>query len=118
MALKTLTLSLSPETCEALQDMSKQHNKSLDAIVEEAVQQFREESSLPQNGMAKGKGPKQRPQGFYRPQTQLRQAAVVPKEAALLFIDIQNYNCHREGSESKALGSVSYKAPLHSSVGQ
>ena len=43
----------------------------------------------------------------YTPQTHLRQRAVVPKEAALLFIDIQNYNCHRSGAEAAHFGTVS-----------
>ena len=35
---------------------------------------------------------------FYRPDTAQRQAALVPTTAALLFIDVQNYNCHRQGA--------------------
>lgn len=35
---------------------------------------------------------------FYRPDTAQRQAALVPATAAMLFIDVQNYNCHRQGA--------------------
>eukprot|EP01025_Chloroclados_australasicus_P001864 TRINITY_DN10447_c0_g2_i1.p1 TRINITY_DN10447_c0_g2~~TRINITY_DN10447_c0_g2_i1.p1 ORF type:complete len:235 (-),score=5.41 TRINITY_DN10447_c0_g2_i1:245-949(-) len=34
----------------------------------------------------------------FNPQTELRQVTVIPQETVLLFIDLQNYNCHREGS--------------------
>ncbi|BDA47138.1 probable peroxyureidoacrylate/ureidoacrylate amidohydrolase RutB at C-terminar half [Coccomyxa sp. Obi] len=39
----------------------------------------------------------------YKPQTHLRQIPVVPNEAAVLFIDVQNYNCHKDGAEVQAL---------------
>jgi hypothetical protein len=42
----------------------------------------------------------------YKPQTHLRERAIVTKEAALLFIDIQNYNCHRSGAEAAHFGTV------------
>ena len=35
---------------------------------------------------------------FYRPDTAPRQAALVPAAAALLFIDVQNYNCSKKGA--------------------
>lgn len=40
---------------------------------------------------------------YYRPDTGGRQAALVPPAAALLFIDIQQYNCSPEGAIYRAL---------------
>ncbi len=40
---------------------------------------------------------------YYRPQSELRQVPITdPKRAALLFIDVQNYNCSRDGAIYKA----------------
>ena len=39
-------------------------------------------------------------QATFRPQTHLREVAIErPAQAALLFIDVQNYNCHPSGAE-------------------
>ena len=35
---------------------------------------------------------------YYEPNVQLRESPVVPASTAVLFIDCQNYNCHREGA--------------------
>jgi hypothetical protein len=34
----------------------------------------------------------------YQPQCLLREVAVDPRQAAVLFIDVQNLNCHRGGA--------------------
>ena len=43
----------------------------------------------------------------YKPETHLRERAIVPKQAALLFIDVQNYNCHPSGVEAAHFGKAS-----------
>ena len=43
----------------------------------------------------------------YKPETHLRERVIVPKEAALLFIDVQNYNCHPSGVEAAHFGKAS-----------
>ncbi len=40
---------------------------------------------------------------YYRPATTGRQAPLVPAASALLFIDVQNYNCHRDGAIYRSL---------------
>lgn len=35
---------------------------------------------------------------YYRPETHRRQAVLVPSQSALLFIDVQNYNCNKQGA--------------------
>lgn len=35
---------------------------------------------------------------FFSPQTQFREIAVVPQHTVLLFVDVQNFNCHRGGT--------------------
>lgn len=40
---------------------------------------------------------------FFNPQTQFREIALVPQHTVLLFVDIQNYNCHRGGTLYKTL---------------
>ncbi|KAK9799734.1 hypothetical protein WJX73_005918 [Symbiochloris irregularis] len=35
----------------------------------------------------------------FAPQLQVRQQAILPEQTALLFVDCQNYNCHRSGAE-------------------
>lgn len=40
---------------------------------------------------------------YYRPQTSRRQAELQPRQAALLFIDVQNYNCSKQGALYQAL---------------
>lgn len=113
MAGKTLTMTLSQDTWEAVQDLRKVQNKSLDSLLDEALRDYLSKQTPAPNGMAKAT---QRPQAAYKPQTHLRQAAVVPKEAAVLFIDVQNYNCHPDGAESKALGNVSSTIVISSKI--
>lgn len=40
---------------------------------------------------------------YYRPEPHRRQAAVVPATAALLFIDVQVYNCSKDGAIYQSL---------------
>lgn len=40
---------------------------------------------------------------YYRPQTELRQAGIIKGHAAIIFIDVQNYNCSKLGGIYKAL---------------
>lgn len=40
---------------------------------------------------------------FYRPEAHRRQAALEPHQAALLFIDVQNYNCSKRGAIFQSL---------------
>jgi nicotinamidase-related amidase len=42
---------------------------------------------------------------FFSPQTQFREIAIVPQHTVLLFVDVQNYNCHRGGMLFKTLTS-------------
>lgn len=39
---------------------------------------------------------------YFLPQTHFRETAIVPQHTVLLFIDVQNYNCHRAGALYKA----------------
>ena len=56
----------------------------------------------------------------FTPQIQLREKPLVPADSALLFIDCQNYNCHKDGAEySNGNGgkSVCYlQCPLQDNV--
>jgi ureidoacrylate peracid hydrolase len=40
---------------------------------------------------------------YYRPEAQRRQAALVPSSSALLFIDVQAYNCSKDGAIYQSL---------------
>ena len=103
-------MTLSQDTWEALQELRKNQNKSLDSLLDEALRNYMSRQTSSPDGVPASKPATGRPQGAYKPQTHLRQAAVVPGEAAVLFIDVQNYNCHPEGSEAKELGHVSTAA--------
>lgn len=46
-------------------------------------------------------------QACYSPQTQLREAAISLKRSALLFVDIQNFSCHRDGACHQGVPDVS-----------
>jgi hypothetical protein len=35
---------------------------------------------------------------YYQPQPMLREVAIDPAQSVVLFVDIQNYNCHRDGA--------------------
>lgn len=47
---------------------------------------------------------------YYRPATAARQAALVPASSALLFIDVQRYNCSQEGAIYQALSQEQRQA--------
>ena len=55
-------------------------------------------------------------QATFKPQIHLREAAIEPEQAALLYVDVQNYNCHPEGAEFSGKPHVRfqdcYKASL------
>lgn len=87
------SVQLSEETFALLQEKSSVLGKSVDELVIESVH-----AHLGRSRKAS--------KAAYAPQVHLRQKAVVPSEAAVLFIDVQNYNCHPEGEESKHLGHV------------
>ncbi|KAK9804842.1 hypothetical protein WJX72_008277 [[Myrmecia] bisecta] len=40
----------------------------------------------------------------YEPQTHLREAAIEQGKTALLYVDVQNYNCHPDGTEIRGMG--------------
>ena len=96
----TESISVSPETLAALKKASQEQRKSIQVIVDDLTRAHL------------GLGRKQRSPSLatYAPKTQLRQRAVVPLETAVLFIDVQNYNCHPEGAEAKHLGHVRHHA--------
>ena len=97
------TVKIAEPTWSKLQILSQSASKSTDDIVEEALQAYLNKSetgSIP-NGQAI-----KRAQATYKPQTHLRQISVVPSEAAVLFIDVQNYNCHKDGAEMLGLPPV------------
>lgn len=98
-----MEVKIAPQQWSKLQNMSKVSGKSTSALVEEALQAFFNQSLA---APARTNGECKRPQATYKPQTHLRQISVVPSEAAVLFIDVQNYNCHKEGAEVKDMPSV------------
>ncbi len=100
------TVKISAETWSKLQTLNQTELKDIELVVEEAVQAYLknlETGSLshgqPQNAL-------RRPEATFKPQTHLRQIPVVPGEAAVLFIDVQNYNCHKDGAEMQGLPPV------------
>ena len=100
------TVKISAETWSKLQTLSQTEPKNIDIVVEDALQAYLknlETGSLsngqPQNAL-------RRPEATFKPQTHLRQIPVVPGEAAVLFIDVQNYNCHKDGAEMQGLPPV------------
>lgn len=98
-----MSVRVSPDIYSKLLDVSKASQTDVASIVEEAVQVFlnnRESRSGSKPGALK------RPLATYKPQTHLRQIPVVPNEAAVLFIDVQNYNCHKDGAEVQSLPQV------------
>ena len=40
---------------------------------------------------------------YYRPDPTTRQVPLQPQQAALLFIDVQNYNCSKQGAIYRSL---------------
>ncbi len=98
-----MSVRVSPEIYSKLQKVSKESQNDVTTIVEEAVQVF-----LNHRESRSGTKPEalKRPQATYMPQTHLRQIPIVLNEAAVLFIDVQNYNCHKDGAEVQALPQV------------
>lgn len=47
---------------------------------------------------------------FYRPATAPRQAALQPSVAALLFVDVQRYNCSKDGAIYQSLSEEERQA--------
>ncbi|KAL4459202.1 hypothetical protein ABPG75_014081 [Micractinium tetrahymenae] len=47
---------------------------------------------------------------YYRPETQLRQSALQPGATALLFIDVQRYNCSKDGAIYQGLSEEERQA--------
>ncbi len=105
---QSMPIEVSPEIYSKLLELSKERQIGVTSIVEEAVQVF-----LNNQESRSGTKPEalKRPQATYKPQTHLRQIPVVPTEAAVLFIDVQNYNCHRQGAEVQALPQVKELTP-------
>ena len=96
MAATDTAVQVSKEALDLLQRASQEQGKSIGALASESIQAH----------LSSTQAASHQPKAFYKPQTQLREKAVVPSEAALLFIDVQNYNCSPEGVEAKALGHV------------
>ena len=92
----TGTVTLPRETIALLETEAVAKGKTVDELAHDSIQAHLSQSTNRKAAMA-----------AYNPQTHLRQKAIVPKEAALLFIDVQNYNCHRSGAEAAHFGSVS-----------
>lgn len=100
------TVKISEQTWSKLQALSQSISIGVDDVVEEALQEYLRKS---QAGSLSNGQPQQalnRPQATYKPQTHLRQIPVIPSEAAVLFIDVQNYNCHKIGAEMLGLPRV------------
>ncbi len=38
------------------------------------------------------------PSAYFRPQAHQREVPLVPRDSVLLFVDVQNYNCSRDGA--------------------
>lgn len=54
---------------------------------------------------------------YYWPQAEGRQAALDPAAAALLFIDVQNYNCSRQGAIYRSLAPKQQQVPRARAAG-
>ena len=80
------TVTLPRETIALLEREAVAKGVTVDELAHDTIQ-----ASLSQSTVRKAA------KAAYTPQTHLRQRALIPKEAALLFIDVQNYNCHRSG---------------------
>lgn len=88
-------MTLPRETIALLETEAVAKGKTVDELAHDSIQAHLSQSTNRKAAKA-----------AYNPQTHLRQKAIVPKEAALLFIDVQNYNCHRSGAEAAHFGSV------------
>lgn len=90
------TVTLPRETIALLETEAVAKGKTVDELAHDSIHAHLGQSTTRKAAKA-----------AYSPQTHLRQRAIVPKEAALLFIDVQNYNCHRSGAEAAHFGTVS-----------
>ena len=95
----TGTVTLPRETIALLESKAVAEGKTVDELANDSINAHLKQSRVTQAAKA-----------AYNPQTHLRERAIIPKEAALLFIDIQNYNCHRSGAEAAHFGTVSLQA--------
>jgi hypothetical protein len=98
MADTHTAVQVTKEAFDILQQASREQGKTVQALASESIQ-------------AHLGGTHKALKAFYKPQTHLREKAVVPSEAAVLFIDVQNYNCSPDGEEAKALGNVRALCP-------
>ena len=95
----TGSVTLPRETIALLESKAVAEGKTIDELANDSINAHLKQSRVRQAAKA-----------AYKPQTHLRERAIVPKEAALLFIDIQNYNCHRSGAEAAHFGTVSLQS--------
>ena len=95
----TGSVTLPRETMALLESKAVAEGKTIDELANDSINAHLKQSRVRQAAKA-----------AYKPQTHLRERAIVPKEAALLFIDIQNYNCHRSGAEAAHFGTVSLQS--------
>lgn len=89
------TVTLPRETIAALESAAVVEGKTVDELAKDSIDAYLKEPRATQGAQA-----------AYKPQTHLRERAIVPSEAALLFIDVQNYNCHSSGVEAAHFGTV------------
>ena len=89
------TVTLPRETIAHLESAAVAEGKTVDELARDYIEAQLKHSRLSQTAKA-----------AYKPATHLRERAIVPKEAALLFIDVQNYNCHPSGVEAAHFGKA------------
>ncbi len=90
------TVTLPRETIALLEAKAVVEGKTVDELANDSINAHLSQPSTVH----------QAAKAAYTPQTHLRERAIVPKEAALLFIDVQNYNCHLSGVEAAHFGTV------------
>ena len=98
------TVTLPRETVALLETEAVAKGKTVDELAHDSIHAHLSQSTVRKAAKA-----------AYTPQTHLRERAIVPEEAALLFIDVQNYNCHRSGAEAAHFGTVRrpFETPSH-----
>ena len=90
------TVTLPRETIALLETEAVAKGKTVDELAHDSIHAHLSQSTVRKAAKA-----------AYTPKTHLRERSIVPEEAALLFIDVQNYNCHRSGAEAAHFGTVS-----------
>ncbi len=90
------TVTLPRETIAHLESAAVAEGKTVDELARDYIEAQLRRSRLSQTAKA-----------AYKPKTHLREKMIVPTEAALLFIDVQNYNCHPSGVEAAHFGKAS-----------